>query len=125
MLALILDTSTDHLYLGLMHQGTLISWHTIAHEEKPSHFLLSSIETLLHTHAISCRDLTHIACGTGPGSLTGTRVGAIVAMSLSYALDIPSLGFPSSLIHENSTILASFLLETIEKKSYALEIMYK
>ncbi len=124
MSALILDTSTDCLYLRLVRDHTVIAGACIPHENQLSRLLVPSIHSLLQENGVPLKDLSYIACGTGPGSFTGTRIGAIVSMSLSFALDIPSLGFPSSFIGGDPAILIAFLQEKFEKKSYSLEITY-
>ena len=60
MSALILDTSTDRLHIGLIHQGSLIAWEGTPHENKLSHFLEPSIEALLQAHALSLKNLSYI-----------------------------------------------------------------
>jgi tRNA threonylcarbamoyladenosine biosynthesis protein TsaB len=47
------------------------------------------IEELLNTHNKELRDIEGIAFFAGPGSFTGLRIGAAVAGSLAYGLQVP------------------------------------
>lgn len=51
--------------------------------------LNSQIEKILNKSSISYSDLNGLAVFQGPGSFTGLRIGASVANSLAYSLDIP------------------------------------
>lgn len=125
MSALIIDTSTHVLHLGLYHESKLIAWESLPHANQLSNFLLPSIHTLLQVQGLRPSDLHYIAVGTGPGSFTGTRVGVIVCMGLSFSLDIPHVGFSSLLINEPRELLIEQIQEKFEKKIYDLEINYQ
>lgn len=124
MTVLILDTSSDKLYIGLLSDTTLLSWKEVPHHNQLSNFILTSIETLLQEHQISLSELTRIACGIGPGSFTGTRIGAMVGQTLAFALEIPVIGFPSALLNGDRTLLVQTLQENGKKESTPLEIHY-
>ncbi|MES2344934.1 MAG: tRNA (adenosine(37)-N6)-threonylcarbamoyltransferase complex dimerization subunit type 1 TsaB [Chlamydiota bacterium] len=125
MSALIIDTSTHVLHLGLYHANKLIAWESLPHANQLSNFLLPSINTLLQVQGLSPRDLHYIAVGTGPGSFTGTRVGVIVCMSLSFSLDIPHIGFSSLLIDKPRELLIAHIQEKFKDEIYDLEINYQ
>ncbi|MCA9344146.1 tRNA (adenosine(37)-N6)-threonylcarbamoyltransferase complex dimerization subunit type 1 TsaB [Candidatus Saccharibacteria bacterium] len=50
------------------------------------------ISTLLKAENKNWQDITGVVCYKGPGSFTGLRIGATVANSLAYSLDIPAVG---------------------------------
>ena len=60
-----------------------------------SQMVLPMIEQILAEHKLKPTDLTAINVTTGPGSFTGLRVGATVANTLGYLLDIPVNGLPA------------------------------
>lgn len=91
MISLIIDTSGNQAYIGLAENGLLQSKIIISEGRQLSKFLLTSIQTILQG-----RTPSYIAIGTGPGSFTGTRVGGIVAKSLSLGWNIPLIPFSSS-----------------------------
>jgi tRNA threonylcarbamoyl adenosine modification protein YeaZ len=89
---LIIDTSSEYCLLGLAHEAELLSQNIFHHENNLSKTLLPCIQSLCP----SPKELTAIAIGIGPGSYTGTRLGAAVAKSLAYGLQIPLIPFCSA-----------------------------
>ena len=61
-------------------------------KENASQKLLSFIDEILKKENTSLNQLTEIEVDTGPGSVTGLRVGVAVANTLGWALDIPVNG---------------------------------
>ncbi|HSW87501.1 MAG TPA: tRNA (adenosine(37)-N6)-threonylcarbamoyltransferase complex dimerization subunit type 1 TsaB [Rhabdochlamydiaceae bacterium] len=95
MTALIIDTSTDRSLIAISKGKKILSFQVLTHGNKISKFLFPSISQLLDRCNIKMKELDYISVGTGPGSYTGTRVGATVAKSLSFALGLPVVGFCS------------------------------
>lgn len=54
--------------------------------------LVPLLEALLADAAISWRDVTAIAVGTGPGNFTGVRIAVATARGLALGLNIPAVG---------------------------------
>ena len=92
MTCLIIDTSGSEGLLALASHGKLIQTELLPQGRLLSKTLFTSILTLLQTKP------DFIAAGKGPGTFTGTRVGAIVAQSLAYGWNIPLVTFSSSLL---------------------------
>lgn len=101
MLSLIIDTTGPQAYLGLAKKHLLLSQEILSEGRHLSKFLLPSIQSILQA---SKPDF--IAIGTGPGSFTGSRVGGIVAQSLSYGWNIPLISFSSTLLPDLDAIAA-------------------
>jgi len=93
MTALILDTSGTESYIVIAYNGVVLSQNVISETRHLSKFLLPSIQSILQDHKVD-----YIAIGTGPGTFTGTRVGAMVAKSLAYAWQVPLIPFSSTLL---------------------------
>ena len=101
MLALIIDTTSSQAFIGLAENNRLLSKMIISEGRQLSKFLLPSIQSILQA-----RTPNLIAIGTGPGSFTGSRVGGIVAQSLSYGWNIPLISFSSTLLPDLDAIAA-------------------
>lgn len=129
MYFLILDTSSPLLLLALGKEGQIIENRLFAHENRLSQILFSSIEQLLESAKIDKKDLTFVACGVGPGSYTGTRIGAASAQGIAYALQIPLLGFRSDMVQPmDLNTLATYLCQRFLQKDYpsspSLDLIY-
>jgi tRNA threonylcarbamoyladenosine biosynthesis protein TsaB len=60
--------------------------------EYGSQVLLPLITKLLEKQGLEFKDLTGVEVEEGPGSFTGLKVGASVAQTLGFALNIPVNG---------------------------------
>jgi tRNA threonylcarbamoyl adenosine modification protein YeaZ len=111
MTALILDSSGAQVFLALADKGKVVSHLILPEARQMSKTFLPAIETLVGHHT-----LDYIAVGKGPGTFTGTRVGAITAQTLAFAWKIPCLSFSSTLLPDVETIASltyqQFLLDT-------------
>jgi len=86
---LALDTATEFCSVALAHGGQLKDQHVEMPRAHNRH-ILNMIDAVLGDHALSEIDL--IACGIGPGSFTGLRIGCSVAQGLAWSLDLPVYG---------------------------------
>ena len=94
MYYLILDTSSKIGFVALFHHQTALSIKMIPSMDL-SKDLMQAIESVFSSNGLSPSDIDFIACGVGPGSFTGTRIGIISAKALSYTLNIPVVDFCS------------------------------
>lgn len=92
MKALILETSTQKNFLLLADDGKLIKGKLLPGGSELSRTLGSETKALLGKEKPDW-----ICVGQGPGSYTGTRVGAALAKGLSFGWQIPLYGFCSLL----------------------------
>ena len=87
---LVLDTSTEHLHLGLVrHERTLT--RCAAGGAQASAVLLPALRALLDEAGIAWADLDAIGYGRGPGAFTGVRAACAVTQGLAEALGKPVL----------------------------------
>jgi tRNA threonylcarbamoyladenosine biosynthesis protein TsaB len=60
-----------------------------------SNSLISDIAAVLAEAALTLKDVTVLACASGPGSFTGLRIGIATLKALSATLKIPCIGIPT------------------------------
>lgn len=97
MTYLIIDTSTELCLIALVTEGQLRGEQVFPHLNLLSKNLLPSIHELLEKNKILPSDLSFIAAGIGPGSYTGTRLGATIAKGLAFGLKLRVKPFNSPL----------------------------
>jgi tRNA threonylcarbamoyl adenosine modification protein YeaZ len=120
MTSLILDTTGSQSFIAIAEKGLLLSTEILPDSKRHSKFLLPSIQSILQA-----RKIDFIAIGTGPGSFTGSRVGGIVAQSLSYAWNIPLISFSSTLLPDLESIASSTYNKFIlGESSSQIELVY-
>ncbi len=91
MKILALDTSTNVLCLGMYAEGKIYEYHLEA-GTRMSSLLADTIRRVLETLKIKAADIDYFACGRGPGSFTGTRIGISCVKGMSWALKKPVIG---------------------------------
>lgn len=86
-----IETALDAGSLALMRGGSTIAARKIGKNASSSRDLLPLISEMLESGKIGVERIEQIAVSTGPGSLTGIRVGIATAQALSTALDCECL----------------------------------
>jgi tRNA threonylcarbamoyladenosine biosynthesis protein TsaB len=69
--------------------------YSIGHKKTHSEKLMPLIEKLLEDMEINIKDIELIAISEGPGSYTGLRIGASIAKSIAYAINVPIANVPT------------------------------
>lgn len=87
---LAIETSTPEARVGLfdVDTGLRLAGASAISERHSSNLLRLCVETAKQA-GITLASLSAIACGAGPGSFTGLRVGYAVAKGLAMPLDLP------------------------------------
>jgi tRNA threonylcarbamoyl adenosine modification protein YeaZ len=73
-----------------------------------SQMILPLIESILGEQKLKLSDITEIRVAVGPGSFTGLRVGATVANTLAYLLNIPVNGLPAGKAGKRTLVIPSY-----------------
>lgn len=87
MLILAFDTATSSATAALVRDGVLLGERAV-----PARVLMAAIDGLLDEAGVVPGDLDGVACGVGPGSFTGVRIGLALARGIALALDVPVAG---------------------------------
>lgn len=89
-----IDTSTKFLCLGI-GDGTKIYEYNVELGTKMAKLLSPAIKRVLEALNWRINDIDYFACGLGPGSFTGIRVGVATIKALAWSLNKPVVGISS------------------------------
>ncbi|NTU89102.1 MAG: tRNA (adenosine(37)-N6)-threonylcarbamoyltransferase complex transferase subunit TsaD [Actinobacteria bacterium] len=97
MIILALDTSTEQLALALarVHDDggyELLATHDEPAPRRANTQLVPNIDTLMASCGLTASALDRVACGRGPGSFTGVRIGIATAKGIATGLHVPLHG---------------------------------
>lgn len=89
-----IDTTTKFLSIGVL-DGSKIYEYNLELGRSLSSLLAESIKRILDTLGWQASDVDYFACGLGPGSFTGTRIGLAAIKGLGFSADRPIVGISS------------------------------
>jgi tRNA threonylcarbamoyladenosine biosynthesis protein TsaB len=95
MRLLCIETATPAARVAVVDDGGRAVAAGIAIAERHSANVLRLTDEVLRDAGIAAGDLGGVACGAGPGSFTGLRVGLSVAKGLALATGAPLILVPS------------------------------
>lgn len=95
MIVLGVDTSSDAAAVGLVADGVLLCEYTVNNGKNHSIKVLPMIEAVLLQAGISFADIDVYACGVGPGSFTGVRIGVATAKGFAQSWNKPVVSMSS------------------------------
>src|SRR4030042_6175727 len=91
MKILAIDTSTKFLCLGLS-DNTKVYEYKLEVSRLLSTLIIQTIKRALDSLGWKVSDIDYFACGLGPGSFTGLRVGLAAIKGMSWALNKHIIG---------------------------------
>lgn len=118
MHSILIESAAQHSLLSINKGPFPLIFQHLFYKEN---FIYQIKKNLKKIH-LSIKDISFISIGTGPGSFTGIRKAASIAQALSYANNIPIVGFSSlkSFIPKKNGPFAS-VIDAKSKKFYILE----
>ncbi len=84
--ALIIDASTDNLYVMLLSQGEVLGGKSCDSIKKHSETVMTEIDRVLKLGGLKLSDVDVFVCGVGCGSFTGLRVAISTVKGLNAPL---------------------------------------
>lgn len=128
MRTLVLDTSTNLLYISFIEDDKIIYEVKSIGLNNHSDYLLDLIKKGLDENNLQVKDFDKIILGKGPGAYTGLRVSMSVAKMFSWTLNIPlytisSLDLLTSGYEEDGLYLVKFKAKKgyIYHKAFVIE----
>ncbi len=110
-----IDTSTKFLCLSVYDDGRICEYN-IELERKHSKLLVLAIKNVIEALNWDIADIDYFACGIGPGSFTGVRIGITVIKGLSFCLKKPVLGISTLDILARNTSREGIIVPAIDAK---------
>lgn len=89
-----IDTTTKFLSLGAYDSGRVCEYN-IDLGRLHSSLLMVAVKRVIAALEWDISDIDYFACGIGPGSFTGIRVGVATIKGLSWSLKKPIIGIPT------------------------------
>lgn len=95
MIVLGIDASSDAAAVGLLLDGNLLCEYTLNNGKNHSVKLVPMIEEVLSQTGICFQEIDGYACGIGPGSFTGVRIGVATAKGFAQSWNKPIVSVSS------------------------------
>jgi tRNA threonylcarbamoyladenosine biosynthesis protein TsaB len=89
-----IDTSTKFLSIGVLDNSSIYEYN-LELDRRHSSLLAPSIQRVLDALGWKASCVDYFACGLGPGSFTGVRIGLSAIKGLGFALKKPLIGIPT------------------------------
>jgi tRNA threonylcarbamoyladenosine biosynthesis protein TsaB len=111
-----IDTTTKFLCLGI-YDGNKIYEYNLEVGKSLSTLLTQTIKRILDALGWQVCNIDYFACGLGPGSFTGTRVGVSVIKGLSWTTHKPIIGISTlDILARNATDTDKQIIPIIDAK---------
>jgi len=111
MKILAIDTTTTRLCLGLYVDGKFYEY-SLQVGRGLSSLLVPTIQRVLDAVGLKVTQIDYFACGLGPGSFTGMRIGLATIKGLSVVKNIPIIGISTLDILAENALLKDRLIVT-------------
>jgi len=111
-----IDTSTKFLSLGIYDNGKLYEYN-LEVGRRLSFLLSKTIERVLDALGWRAASIDYFACGLGPGSFTGIRIGLATIKGLAWSLDKPVVGISTlDILAKNAKSMGGYIVPIVDAK---------
>jgi tRNA threonylcarbamoyladenosine biosynthesis protein TsaB len=116
MKILAVDTSSKVLAIGIAY-GDKVADYNVEVATGLSSLLVPSIKRIMDNLGWQMKDIDFFACGQGPGSFTGVRVGMSAVKALAWSLKKPIAAVSSlDILSKNAAGACDFIIPVIDAK---------
>lgn len=95
MKILAIESASMMASCAISEDDVILGEFSLNHKKTHSEKLMPAIEMLLAELNLKASNLDLVCISEGPGSYTGIRIGAAIAKSIAYAVDIPIANIPT------------------------------
>jgi len=111
-----IDTTTKFLCLGLYANGSFYECK-LEMGRNLSALLAVTIQRALDAAGLKVADIDYFACGLGPGSFTGMRIGLATIKGLSIVRNKPVVGIPTlDILAKNAGAKDSLIVTALDAR---------
>jgi tRNA threonylcarbamoyl adenosine modification protein YeaZ len=111
-----IDTTTGRLCLGLYVDGKFYEY-SLEVGRKLSALLVPTIQRVIDAAGLKIADIDYFACGLGPGSFTGMRIGLATIKGLSVVRNKPVIGIPTlDILAKNAPIKDRLIVTALDAR---------
>jgi tRNA threonylcarbamoyladenosine biosynthesis protein TsaB len=89
-----IDTTSTFLCIGIYDNGRLYEYN-LQLGRKHSALIMVTTKRILDALSWQAKDIDYFACGSGPGSFTGVRIGVAAVKGLAWSLKKPVINVSS------------------------------
>ncbi len=111
-----IDTTTRFLCLGIYDDSKIYEYN-LDLGRRLSSFITVTIKRVLDALSWRLNDIDYFACGLGPGSFTGMRVGIAAVKGLAFSLNKPVVGISTlDILARNSGMHGGYVIPMVDAK---------
>ncbi len=116
MKILAIDTTTPRLCLGLYVDGKFYEYN-LQVGRSLSALLVPTIQRVISAVGLDIADIDYFACGLGPGSFTGMRIGLATIKGLSVVKNKPVIGISTlDILAQNAPLTDRLIVTALDAR---------
>lgn len=111
-----IDTTTKRLCLGVYADNKTYEYN-LEVERRLSELLVPTIQRVISALGLRIADIDYFACGLGPGSFTGMRIGLAAIKGLSIVRNKPVIGISSlDILAKNASLTNRMIVTALDAR---------
>jgi len=111
-----IDTTTRFLCLGIYNDNKIYEY-SLDLGRRLSSLITPTIKRVLDALGWQIKDIDYFACGLGPGSFTGMRVGIATVKGLAFSLNKPVVGVSTlDILARNAGITGAYVIPIVDAR---------